>query len=126
MLNQDLNQKPVARIRAHVKMEVTVKTAHVLIQDAHIVNISLSGMLLKAEAELPVGALCETRISLNAKPPIYLKMDGHVVRQTTEGFAINFDDMSSDTLEHLKHLVMYNAENPTEVDRQNFRHPGFK
>lgn len=120
------NQKTVTRIRAHVDMKVMVKTEHVLINDAHIINISLSGMLIKADAELPIGKACMTHISLNTKPPVYIKIDGHVVRQTPEGFAISFNDMDPESLEHLKHLVMYNAPDPSSVELQNFKHPGFK
>ena len=116
----------VRRIRAHVDLEVMVKAKTVTVHDAHTVDISLSGMLIHANAKLSVGENCETQITLKAAPPIILKMRGHVARQTDHGFAINFDEMDLDTLEHLQNLVMYNAKDPEAVAEQSAQKPGFK
>ena len=85
-------------------------------------NISLNGMLCKADERLHQGDQGEVRIVLS--PEILIVSQARIVRSDSEGIAIAFVGIEEDSFFHLKRLVQYNTEDADIIDRE-LRKAGF-
>ena len=80
------------------------------------VNLSLSGMLVETEEEIPLGTACRIRLRLTGtQEPIELTMDGRVVRQDHLGFGVQFDEMDLDSYTLLKEVIRHNTDDPDKL-----------
>jgi predicted lipid carrier protein YhbT len=73
-------------------------------------DISLRGVFIKTSDTLAVNTHCDVEITLTGlKEELMLKMEGHVVRATQDGYAIFFESVDLDSYTHLKNIVRYNS-----------------
>lgn len=73
-------------------------------------DLSLRSVFIKTDNILEPDTVCQVEIRLSGLDnDLILYMEGHVVRNTDEGFAIFFDAVDLDSYTHLKNIVKYNA-----------------
>lgn len=97
--------------------------------EGYCLNISLNGALIKSRACPKAGEECAlTLILLGAVVPTEIRLQGKVVRPNRQDFAVVFESMDSDALEHLRNLVGLNttsAEAP-DFEKEQQERPGFR
>lgn len=73
-------------------------------------DLGMRGVFVRTAKHPEVNTVCLVTIRLQGlDDEVILKMDGHVVRTTDEGYAIYFDSVDLDTYTHLKNIVRYNT-----------------
>ncbi len=122
-----MNKEAQRRIRSeyHVNLTVCEENQQMCISQCESQNISVNGILLQSNKDLPVGTKCTVELVLPGSD-VKLNIDGVVARQSVSGFAIEFEAMDEVTLEHLKKIVLYNSDKPDEVYDQFKKDGGFK
>lgn len=80
-------------------------------------NLSLAGLLLRTDQNLPSGEKVKVRIDLFGQDTVSIEVDGRVVRQTRGSLAIELelDGIDVDSLTHLRHIVAYNIGDDEQV-----------
>lgn len=83
-----------------------------------VLDISLNGVLVAADAGLEAGDHCTVRIPLGGASEPGIEAEGCVVRRTGEDLAIRFETMELDSLVHLRQVVTLNSEDPGRAERE--------
>jgi hypothetical protein len=112
--------------RVHVKVDTEVKALGRTIHSFDSQDLSLKGMLVRTEERLPRGTPCEVRLLLGDHAAEILA-DGLVVRDYDEGFAVQFTRLLGvESYEHLKNLVLYNAQDTARIEQEFQEHLGLR
>jgi hypothetical protein len=112
------------RVNFHTRADVQTTGARVL--DLETRDLSHKGMFVLGEVPLKAGQTCIITLHLlgdEENAPV-LRMEGKIVRSTAGGTAIDFVSMDPDTYLHLRNLVLLNAEDPDEAEKE-FGLPAF-
>ena len=88
-------------------------------------DLSLRGVYLSGADTLVVGERCEVELELGGGE-VTVRAYGRVARVERAGIAIEFTELPLDALDHLRKLVLYNAEDPDEVEREFRSHSGLR
>jgi len=81
-----------------------------LLLEADVKNISMNGMYVISDMKVPVGTMCEIEIVLSGLSDEFdVSLRGKVVRHDQDGFAVEFEAVDIDSLQHLKNIIMYNS-----------------
>lgn len=90
-----------------------------------LANLSVGGCLFELNEELPLGAECKLKISLDNTPEgLRVEVFGEIVRSDAGAISIKFTKIDPDSLFHLHNIVRYNTENPEQVEKEIEKHPG--
>lgn len=115
------------RIRSHYVTDVFLKTDNHQIKESMSCDISLNGVFLKTKEKFPLNKDCIIEIKLlGVEPEIILKLNGKIVRVTTYGIGITFEQMDIESFNHLRQIVLTNADEPDKVIKECDEKPGFK
>ena len=121
------NQREFTRVKVAIHVELRVGGNVVI--TGEIDNVSLNGLLIRAESTLPEQTPCLACIFLDGVtggPTIEAK--GQVVRTDRGRLAIQFlEILGSEGMSHLKNLILYNSgprAHQTEAEFQD--HVGLK
>lgn len=112
------NRRRRTRVSLGVRVDVHVTGAN--LRDVETHDLSHKGIYLKGELPLQEGARCGVTIHLPGEQddtPI-LHMEGKVIRSNDQGTAIDFVSMDPDTFLHLRNLVLLNADEPEEAEKE--------
>jgi hypothetical protein len=113
--------------RATIRLEVEVIAGDSRILVARTRDVSMRGIFLLTSHRLPIGCSCRVRLRIGEpESSIWVEADGSVVRQDPTGLAVEFSEMGVESFHHLQNLVMYNAQDPGQVDREMEDHVGLK
>lgn len=94
---------------------------------AEILNLSMSGVLLKTASVLEEGTACTVTIPLSEDDELLIEAQGPVARVTPEGFAVHFTRlMGLESYNHLRNLLLYNAPAPDQMEQEFGNHSGIK
>ena len=84
-----------------------------IVSDADTRDISLKGMYVASRQRLNIGTHCGLELQLTgASSQVTLNIDGTVVREDGNGFAVVFNTIDLDSYFHLKNILLYNTEDP--------------
>ncbi|NVM22191.1 MAG: PilZ domain-containing protein [Desulfobacterales bacterium] len=110
------------KTRVHFEALVTLKTDESEIQtEANLKDISMKGMFVNTEEKIPAGTPCDIEILLTGtSTTLALSIRGSIARHDASGLGIAFDSMDIDSYFHLKNIVMYNASNTEDIDKEFF------
>lgn len=76
-------------------------------------NISLSGVYIKTDQDIPLNTACQVALFLSGTTePLALTMEGRVVRKDDNGFAVAFESMDLESFTQLKQILRYNTGDP--------------
>lgn len=120
------NQREFSRVETSVIADVATDDG-VVVARCTTKSLSLNGVFVVSETGLSVGTGCEIALFLNTgNDDFRLDLCGDVVREEPGGFAVEFTEVAVDSLEHLRNLVRYNAENADTVETEFHQHVGIK
>lgn len=92
-------------------------------------DVSLNGLFMLCDTSLPVGANCRVTLFLGDREAhTRVEAHGRVVRREDAGVGLTFTEiMGLDSFEHLRNLVLYNAQDEgARVEEEFARHCGIK
>jgi len=96
--------------RAPIRVRVVLYSELGMVE-GEVDNLSMSGMLVKASARLPIGTACRLFLTLGSEPqPISVSATGVVRRHASNGLGVSFDELLQDTFEHLARLMLLNSD----------------
>lgn len=113
------------RVNFHARADIQTLGARLL--DLETRDLSHKGVFLLGELPLKDGLGCTVTLHLvgETENAPTLHMEGRIVRSTGEGTAIDFVSMDPETYLHLRNLVLLNAEDPEEAEKE-FGQPAFE
>lgn len=91
-------------------------------------DIGMNGLFVVTDGTLPTGHEFPVRVFLeiSENESLRLNMQGRIARTTGQGMAVEFTEIESDSFEHLRKLVLYNAVEPQKAEREFDEHPGIR
>lgn len=82
-------------------------------------DISIQGLYLRTDQKPPLDALCDVEIRLSgSSSDLSIRVKGRVVRHDEAGVAVLFEGVDFDSYFHLKNLLLYNAADPSAIERE--------
>ena len=118
------HRREFSRVAVQLRAEVTV--GGIRLPEGAMEQLSLKGGYFRSTAAPAPGSRCEIRLHLDGSD-ITVHTEGHIVRCMPGGCAIQFDEVVGvDSLEHLRNLILYNAEDPAKVEQEFHDHLGLK
>jgi hypothetical protein len=110
------------RTRVHFTTQVIVKTdKSEIAAEAKSEDISIKGIFINTDKKMPVGTPCDIEILLTGmSTKLVLNIKGVITRQDESGLGIAFDSVDLDSYIHLKNIVLYNASDPEDIEREMF------
>jgi hypothetical protein len=108
------------KTRVHFETHVNIKTGNSEIRaEADSEDISIEGIFVKTQDKIPEGTPCDLEILLTGSSTrLVLTIKGIMRRQEENGLAIGFESMDLDSFMHLKNIILYNATDPEEVEKE--------
>lgn len=116
------NKREFSRAQIHVGTTVTVdgKTVSGSLRD-----VSMNGLFVLCKATgVAGGTHCTVDVVLSEE--VHVSLAGHVVREEATGLAIAVEEIPVDSFRHLQQLVLYNADDPDQVEQELKEHIGIK
>ena len=110
------------KTRVHFKTQVILKTDKSKIEaEANSKDVSVKGIFVNTKKKIPVGTPCDIEILLTGtSTKLALSIKGIITRQDASGLGIAFDSMDIDSQFHLRNIVMYNASDPDDIEKEMF------
>ncbi len=113
------------RIPFKMKTEITVNDETFTTSD--ITNLSVGGCLLPVTFDAQPETPCQIKITLEGtKDEMAVRIEGEIVRTTSEGLAVNFIRIDPESLFHLQNIVRYNSPDADIIDSEISKHPGIR
>ena len=113
--------------RSPVNVKSLVRLESGVLVEGLIQDVSMNGVLFKAERLLPIDT-CVRLVLILEGGQGELKIDTHgIIKHLNKNImAIQFQNIDAESIEHLRRLVLYNAIDPDKVDREFQQHIGLK
>jgi hypothetical protein len=115
------------RTRVNIRTLVDVQTTGARLVNLESRDLSHKGVFVLGDMPLPAGQTCmiTVHLSSDSEDAPSLRMEGKIIRSTAAGTAIDFVSMDPETYLHLRNLVLLNAEDPDEAEKE-FSSPAFE
>ncbi len=115
---EDTEKRKNTRVAFRTEVEVSTLDETFLAR-ADTRDISLQGVFLRTDRKLPLNQHCDLQIKLTgASSVLSICAKGRVVRQDDNGVGIVFEGVDLDSYFHLKNLLLYNADDPREIEHE--------
>jgi hypothetical protein len=120
----DQNRRKRTRVNIEAVVDVHATGARLLGLKSR--DLSHKGVFVMGQHPLEADQNCMITVHLltDGDNGPELQMEGRVVRRTAEGTAIDFVSMDPDTYMHLRNLILLNAEDPDQAEKE-FSRPAF-
>lgn len=113
--------------RSMVQVNAEIRLTCGMLIEGKTRDASLGGALFTTERPLPQGhPVCVTLCLDFGDEHHRIKAEGHVARVDEDGIAISFASISADGLEHLRRVILYNAEDADQVESEFDKHIGLR
>ena len=113
--------------RVPLRLEVGLSTQEGCVFSGPARDLSLIGVYVQGDCALSLNTPCSVRIRLNDQiDGPCVQATGQVVRVEPDGVAVEFTAVPLGALEHLRNLVLYNASDPTEIEKEFSSHIGLR
>ncbi|MFW6372505.1 MAG: PilZ domain-containing protein [Thermodesulfobacteriota bacterium] len=111
------------RVPFHVRTRIDIEDRSHTVD--RIFNLSVGGCLLPLPIQPNKGTPCRLEIQLgDNRTDISVQVEGEVIRSGEGTVAVKFIRIDPDSLFHLQNIILYNAPNPEEVEKEIDQHPG--
>ena len=111
------DQRRYSRSTIRARAELRLHTG--IVMEGESRDVSMNGLFVKADHMFPVGNVCQVVLVLEGGDREFrIETSGEVVRVSEEGIAIEFEQIDLDSMEHLRKLVLYNADDPEQVEQE--------
>ncbi|MEW6266827.1 MAG: ATP-binding protein [Thermodesulfobacteriota bacterium] len=123
-LIMDENQRK--RTRVHFKAEVDLSAGQKKMKALASRDLSLKGLFVETRERLPLGTKVDVALNLTgASSLVSLSMKGRVARVDEGGMGIDFDEIDLDSFYHLRNIILYNIDEPSDVESELATKPAF-
>jgi len=91
-------------------------------------DVSLNGLFLVCDEHLPVASECSVTIFLGERhaSQLCVRATGRVARLDEHGMGVEFTGLDMESHDHLRNLVLFNANNVEQVNQEFRSHLGLK
>jgi len=92
------------------------------------INVSMGGLRVPFAGAVPqTGTACRVSIVLQASGKrVTIEASGKIVRIGPGSLAIEFTELDPESYQHLKQLILYNAEDAEKAEQEFIAHWGIK
>jgi len=115
-------QRSFVRVQVSFPVEVRFEDTVILV-DAPL-NLSVKGVQVATEQEIPMGTIAQVRIFVSVETPILAQ--ARVERIGDGKIAFEFLGVDFGSFDLLREIVRYNADDPDQADREFQAHCGLK
>lgn len=113
--------------RVDIELSVQIQAGDTIINTDHTKDLSMKGIFVVGDSTLPAGTKCQISLFLQGlEEEVQFEVTGKVCRETAEGMAIEFTELTLEGYEHLQNLVRYNSHDVDTVDNELKSHIGLK
>lgn len=113
------NRRGFTRVHSQVEAALLHHRSRAVVATGQVRDISMNGICLACGAELEEGASHWLRIPLQPGVPApVITVATTVVRCDDAGLALRFDEISLESYELLRNLVLYNASVVVQVEQE--------
>jgi len=124
-MTQSIEAREFSRSPVQTRVEVRLKSG-VLVEGCAR-DVSMNGVWFCTERSLPVGNQVRVSVVLGGGASEQrIETVGSVVRVDEGGVAIGFTKIDAESVDHLRNLVLYNADDAEKVDQEFRSHVGLK
>ena len=116
-------------IRVPFNTEVEIQAGNRTIRSKSGINISLTGLHAATDQEEvpPAGTSCCAKIILRASETrVVIEAKGTVVRSRPGSLAVEFTELDLDSYNHLRQLIINNADDPGRAEQEFVDHWGIR
>lgn len=119
------DKREFSRVETHPRARLTLPTGEE-IMTGFIVDISLGGMLIEGACDLELNSEVMVTVLLGEDAAgQVIEAIGKVARCDARGIGVEFTELeSTESLEHLKNLVLYNSQAPGSIEEEFRSHSG--
>lgn len=112
--------------RVPIQVPIEVQAGDRIIHGLLTGNVSMKGLLVGTKEVLPEGTSCILRIVLG-EGAAEVRAEATVARVYPGALALQFSRiLGTESFEHLRQLVLYNAPDPEQVESEFHAHAGIK
>ncbi len=113
--------------RCPICLRADVQLTNGILLEGQTVNISMKGLWFRTEKTFPKNTPVRIHLYLTGtSEKKSLCIRGYVVRIEADGMGIEFEEIDSDSVEHLQRLLMYNAMEVDKIHEEINGHLGLK
>lgn len=118
-------QREFTRIPIHIWGTFTDASGDLL--TAEVNNLSLRGCHVSTFDPLPAGGRYHLTLFVeDDERALHFTVEARIVRSDQDGMGVEFMEMPLESYEHLRNMVLLNATDPTQVEREFHSHIGLK
>lgn len=121
-----MNQREFTRVRTTIPIDCVVQGGGNVSGSTR--DVSLNGCFVACEHPLPDDARCLVTMHIDGRGgAVRVLANAEVIRSRAGGFALHFLELLEvDSYEHLRNLILYNAEDPNQAEQEFDSHLGLK
>jgi len=113
MINDNTNARKFSRSRITIAARITPEGMDPF--DVTVVDLSMNGILVKAEKDLPLGTRCDVCILVgHYMHELPLSAQGAVARMQDGNIAISFDNIDIGTSDEFQSMILFHADDPEQ------------
>lgn len=119
------NHREFTRIPIQLRCELRVDGR--VLETRATRNLSMKGLFVELQESLAEGSPCEVLLRPSENADVEIRAEGEVVRCFEDGVAVQFTRiLGIESFEHLRRMVLYNAEDPGRVEAELDAHLGIR
>lgn len=116
-MSKDKQSRKFSRCEIALRVEVRLDKGVLLEGCAR--NISMNGLFFETERSLPLGSHVRVLLARDdGMRELRIECTGVVSRLDARGVAMEFQQVTSESLQHLHQLIRYNTEDALQVERE--------
>jgi hypothetical protein len=121
-----MNQREFTRVRTSIPIDCTITGGAVIAGSTK--DVSLNGCFIPSTSPPEEGTRCTAVLHVDGRGgAIQISANAEVIRIRSEGFALHFHELLElDSYEHLRNLILFNAEDPNQAETEFDSHLGLK
>jgi hypothetical protein len=121
-----MNQREFTRVRTAIPLDCTFPDGRVLPGATR--DVSMNGCFIPSAEPPPEDAECVATLYVDGREgQVRIQANAQVIRTKTGGFALHFRELLElDSYEHLRNLILYNADDPNQAENEFDNHLGLK
>ncbi|HAT09112.1 MAG TPA: hypothetical protein DCS97_00595 [Planctomycetes bacterium] len=121
-----MNQREFTRVRKAIPLDCAFPGAGIVAGTTQ--DVSMNGCFIPSSSPPPEDETCVATLFIDGREgQVQVRANAQVIRTKSGGFALHFREMLElDSYEHLRNLILYNAEDPNQVENEFDNHLGLK
>lgn len=125
-MKHQTNRREFTRVPVQVEVEVTSGPSRVF--SGQTKDVSLKGLYLVCDNPFPLGSDCRIALMLGGRESsLRIEASGKIARVDDWGMGLEITEiLGTESFDHLRNLVLYNARKSTQVEQEFQSHIGIR